>query len=594
MDRGRKTGSPAGRNNRPGNAQRQTSNNTPNRQERADDDALFPTDDLNKGTKSLPFLAHASSDIMLMGRCFSAYTPPLDHRNEKNDRSLAARIYQFFFRGSSDPTNENATSPQGPTETSPLLGSSNSRPNVSGDSVEAQLGEIIDEVGVTWQHEIKTLSGYAAPLIVTFFLQYMIDISSVIAVGRIGKLELGAVSLANMSASISCFAVYQGLATSLDTLCAQAYGSGNKHLVGLYCQRMTLFLLCLSIPIAILWLNSEYIIMKLVNDADIARLASSYLHVLIFALPGYASFEVGKRFLQAQGLFQATTYVLLIGAPFNALLQWILVWKLELGFFGAPLSVVITRTLLPILLVLYVVLFKGSQCWGGFSRRAFSNWWIMIRLALPGMIMIEAEWLAFEILTVISSRFGTEYLAAQSILIAVTTISYQVPFPVSIAASTRVARLIGAGRVSDAKVAARVAVAASCSCTFINFMMYLKFQEQLPFIFTDDEAVAALVTMTLPLVGLTTFFDGLGVAAHGLLRGIGKQSIGGPANLVAYYVVSLPLALYFGFALDLKIQGLWMGSTIGLIVVSIIEYTYLLIIDWRKCVVEAMARNAAG
>lgn len=259
-----------------------------------------------------------------------------------------------------------------------------------------------------------------------------------------------------MSASISCFAVFQGLATSLDTLCAQAYGSGNKHLVGLYCQRMTLFLLCLTIPIAVLWMNSEYIIMQLVNEAEIASLASSYLHVLILALPGYAVFETGKRFLQAQGLFQATTYVLLIGAPINALLQWLLVWKLELGFIGAPLSVVITRTLLPILLVLYILLFKGSQCWGGFSMRAFSNWWIMIRLALPGMVMIEAEWLAFEILTVISSRFGTEYLAAQSILIAATTISYQIPFPVSIAASTRVARLIGAGRVNDAKVAARV------------------------------------------------------------------------------------------------------------------------------------------
>lgn len=262
--------------------------------------------------------------------------------------------------------------------------------------------------------------------------------------------------VANMSASISCFAVFQGLATSLDTLCSQAYGSGNKHLVGLYCQRMTLFLLCLSVLISVLWLNSEYIIMSLVHDADIARLASTYLHVLIFALPGYAFFETGKRFLQAQGLFRATTYVLLIGAPVNAMLQWLLVWKLKLGFIGAPISVVLTRTLLPILLVLYTKLFDGSECWGGFSKRAFTNWWVIIRLAVPGMIMVEAEWLAFEIMTVISSRFGTQYLAAQSILITLTTISYQILFPVSIAASTRVATLIGAGRVSAAKVAARV------------------------------------------------------------------------------------------------------------------------------------------
>lgn len=75
----------------------------------------------------------------------------------------------------------------------------------------------------------------------------------------------------------------------------------------------------------------------------------------------------------------------------------------------------------------------------------------MIRLAVPGMIMVEAEWLAFHIMTVISSQFGTDYLAAQGILITIGTISCQVPFPMSIAASTRVAGLIGAGLVDAAK-----------------------------------------------------------------------------------------------------------------------------------------------
>ncbi|KAH8659033.1 mate-domain-containing protein, partial [Ilyonectria robusta] len=530
----------------------------------------------------------------------SSYTRPLEHRGEEKDRGLAARIYRLFF--SASPRNENTTTlSHGPTETSPLLGSDASHgvasiANITEDYIESQLGQItvIAETGVTWQHEAKVLASHAAPLIVTFLLQYLIDISSIIAVGRLGKIELGAVSLANMSASISCFAVFQGLATSLDTLCSQAYGSGNKHLVGLYCQRMTLFLLCLSVPMAVLWLNSEYIIMRLVHNAEIARLTSTYLHILIFALPGYAFFETGKRFLQAQGLFRATTYVILIGAPVNAMLQWLLVWKLKLGFIGAPISVVLTRTLLPILLVLYTKLFDGSECWGGFSKRALTNWWVMIRLAIPGMIMVEAEWLAFEIMTVISSRFGTEYLAAQSILITLTTISYQILFPVSIAASTRVATLIGAGRISAAKVAARVAIASSCICTLAIISTYMTFQYRLPFIFTDDDAVATLVTLVLPLVAVMTLFDGLGVAAHGLLRGIGKQGIGGPANLVSYYLVSLPISLHLAFALDMKIQGLWIGTTVGLIVVSIIEYSFLLVTDWRKAVMEAEARNAAG
>ncbi|CRK43504.1 hypothetical protein BN1723_016212, partial [Verticillium longisporum] len=99
----------------------------------------------------------------------------------------------------------------------------------------------------------------------------------------------------------------------------------------------------------------------------------------------------------------------------------------------------------------------GFLCWGGFSRRAFSNWSAMLWLALPGMIMIQAEYMAFEVLTLFSSRFGASYLAAQSVLVTLTAISYQIPFPISIAASTRIANLIGAGLVDAAKTTGRLA-----------------------------------------------------------------------------------------------------------------------------------------
>ena len=194
--------------------------------------------------------------------------------------------------------------------------------------------------------------------------------------------------------------------------------------------------------------------MHIVTDAESARLASLYLKISIFAIPGYIVFESGKRFLQSQGLFRATTYILLVASPFHVGLIGLLVWKI--GFVGAPISVAITRTMLPVLLVLYVRFYNGSQCWGGLSKRAFANWWIMIRLAIPDMIMVEAEWLAFEIMTIAASQFGTDYLAAQSVLTTVGTLCYQVPFPMSIAASTRVGNLIGAGLVDSAKLAAKL------------------------------------------------------------------------------------------------------------------------------------------
>ena len=86
-----------------------------------------------------------------------------------------------------------------------------------------------------------------------------------------------------------------------------------------------------------------------------------YLKIVFLGTPGYAAFESGKRFVQAQGLFTANLYVLSFIAPLNAFLHWFFVWKLEMGFVGAPIAVAITETLLPFGLFIYVYFFAGRE-----------------------------------------------------------------------------------------------------------------------------------------------------------------------------------------------------------------------------------------
>jgi len=137
---------------------------------------------------------------------------------------------------------------------------------------------------------------------------------------------------------------------------------------------MTYLLWILIIPIATIWLFSESILVSLVPDAPTARLAAQYLRILVLGTPGVAALESGKRFVQAQGLFHATTYVLAVGAPVSFFLNWFFVWKLEFGINGAAAAMAVTQNLLPLLLVLYVRFVEGSQCWNGLSRKALSNW----------------------------------------------------------------------------------------------------------------------------------------------------------------------------------------------------------------------------
>lgn len=231
----------------------------------------------------------------------------------------------------SGPSGSGDQPPKASDESTPLLNGDSELPYGGQDdpaTITARWEEAVQagKIQTSWQRETKTLISYSIPLMITFILQYSLTVASVLTVGHIGTVELGAVSLASMTANITGYAIYQGLATSLDTLCAQAYGSGKRKLVGIQMQRAIYFLWVMTIPIGIIWVLADKILMVIVPEKDVAVLAGLYLKVVLAGAPGYACFECGKRYVQAQGLFSASLYVLLICAPLNAFMNWLFVW----------------------------------------------------------------------------------------------------------------------------------------------------------------------------------------------------------------------------------------------------------------------------
>lgn len=146
----------------------------------------------------------------------------------------------------------------------------------------------------------------------------------------------------------------------------------------------------------------------------------------------------------------------------------------------------------------------------------------------------------------------------------ITSTTFQLPFPIAIAASTRVANLIGAGLADAARTCARVAFVAGVCVGFFNVTLLAVFRYRLPLLFTDDPDVISLVASVMPVCAVMQLFDCLAAISHGLLRGTGMQEFGGYANLACYYLIALPLAFGTGFGLGWRLYGLWFGVSIGL------------------------------
>ena len=198
---------------------------------------------------------------------------------------------------------------------------------------------------------------------------------------------------------------------------------------------------------------------------------------------------------------------------------------------------------MPLSLFLYVRLINGYQCWNGFSREAFRDWGPMLRLAVPGVVMIEAEFLAFELLTLFASYFGTQALAAQAVLATLSSLLYQVPFAIGIASCMRVGHHIGAGFPKNARISSKAALTIGTVFGMLNGIVLILVKDKIGYCFTDDIGVISEcrsfachvgmmanakvlidhVGRVLPVLALFQVADVLASVSGGILRGQGRQ-----------------------------------------------------------------------
>lgn len=442
----------------------------------------------------------------------------------------------------------------------------------------------------TVKRELGYIVTLSIPLVVTFFLQYLLPITSLLVVGQLGSTELALALLAIMTFNITGLAIFEGMTTSLDTLCAQAYGSGNHTLVGTYFQRGVAMMMCMLVPMLAVWWFSGTLLSVFVDDPVLCTMAQAYMRRIALGTPGFILFECGKRFVQAQRLFNSCTYVLVLVTPINWGLNMWLVHGTSLGYNGAPYAVAVVYTLMALFLFLYVVVVDGRKCWGGLDLKDAFLWESgrpIRRLALPGIVMVLGEISIFEALTLMLSAFGTEQLAAQSITSSLGSLVFQIPFAVAVAISTRVAYYVGSQQRHNAEVITHMAYGISCVMAAAIFLILFFGRRVLSRMFTPDELTVELAASAIVVLAVDQIFDCFNVNFAGVLRGQGRQQIGGVLSVGTYYLVALPGALLLGFVAKLEVRGLWMGLACAVFVSAAVEMALVWWSDWDGIMAEA-------
>jgi MATE family multidrug resistance protein len=140
-------------------------------------------------------------------------------------------------------------------------------------------------------------------------------------------------------------------------------------------------------------------------------------------------------------------------------------------------------------------------------------------------------------------------------------------------------------------VSAKVAVFAAVVVGVFNVVLLSSLKSYLPQLFTSDPEVIDLVAKILPICAAFQLFDALAACCNGILRGLGRQEVGGYVQLFCYYAVAMPISMGTAFGLGWKLEGLWAGVAIALGLVGIIEGIFLWRTDWERSVEDSKGRN---
>ncbi|KAK2983555.1 hypothetical protein RJ640_023089 [Escallonia rubra] len=160
-------------------------------------------------------------------------------------------------------------------ETALLNGGSGELPLKGEDGDYRRLKTFREWRTVFWMETVK-LWRIGGPIAFTIFCQFGINSVTTMFAGHIGNIELSAVSIALYVIGTFSFGFLLGMGSALETLCGQAFGAGQVHMLGIYMQRSWIILSVTCIILLPIYIFATPLLKLLGQEDDIADLAGKF------------------------------------------------------------------------------------------------------------------------------------------------------------------------------------------------------------------------------------------------------------------------------------------------------------------------------
>lgn len=437
----------------------------------------------------------------------------------------------------------------------------------------------------TYKKELSALAVLGLPMLMAQIAQVGTGFVDTIMAGRAGKEDLAAVALGS-SLFVTIYITLMGVMIALNPMIAQAFGAKKIEELGELARQGLWFGLMLGvIGMLLMWLAIAPFQAWLDVSDKTMQITEQYLWFVGLAMPAAMIHRALHAYASSLNRPKVIMWVSWLCFFANIPLNWIFVYGKfgmpALGGAGCGLATAIVFWINAGVLWLYIAKDKYFAPYGlmaKFTLPKLSYFGKIAKLGLPIGLSFFIEVSLFTCIMFLIAKLGgnsEDYVAAQQVVMSITSLLYMIPQSLGGAATVRIGQMIGQNRPTTARYIGGVSISSAMALSVLTALFFIFCRLPVAKAYTDDVNVIAISVSLLLFAAAFQLVDAVQCVASYALRGYKVSTMPMIIHIVAFWGFGLLPGYYLAFYQDMGIYGFWTALVISLTVAAIALLWYL-------------------